>query len=247
MSPRLAGLAALTAQRASEQGNAPTFGLTFRARGFKQRERMKPRHAQRTAGFARREVFARVLDQTLEACGGGRLHPMIARRFGAATLAFSGTMTQVYCSLPGLALAWLLHPLRLLPPCCARDVGFIFRIQSTGNCFLKERRYRFANGGEFVFRSQFFGAPHPREEFPHGVSMMLRLETQPDGALLFASDGYRIRFAGRIWRLPAWLSARFELLHQNIDHHRFQVLLRISHPLLGTLFFQRGEFAPVAE
>lgn len=244
MSPRLAGLAAWLA---SERGNAPTVGLTCHARRFEQCELMKPRRSHRTAGFARREVFARVLDQTLESCGGGRLHPMIARRFSAATLAFSGTMTQVYCSLPGLALAWLLHPLRLLPPCCARDLDFVFRIQSTGNCFLKERRYRFANASEFVFRSQFFGAPHPREEFPHGVSMMLRLETQTDGALLFASDGYRIRFAGRIWRLPAWLSARFELLHQNIDPDHFQVLLRISHPLLGTLFFQRGEFAPVAE
>jgi hypothetical protein len=244
MSPSLAGLAA---QRASERGNAPTFDLTFRARGLEQRERMKPRRSQRTAGLARREVFARVLDQTLVCCGGGRLHPLIARRFGAATLAFSGTMTQVYCSLPGLALAWLLHPLRLLPPCCARDAGFAFRIQSKGDCFLKERRYRFTDGGEFVFRSRFFGAPHPREEFPYGVAMMLRLEAQPDGALLFASDGYRIRFARRIWQLPACLSARFELLHQSIDHDRFQVLLRISHPLLGTLFFQRGEFATVAE
>lgn len=239
--------ASLTARLVSERADASILPLKFRAHRSEQRELMKPRHSRRTAGFGRREVFARVIEQALESCGGGRLHPTIARRFGATTLAFSGTMTQVYCSLPGLALAWALHPLRLLPPCCARDVGFAFRIESKGQSFFKERRYRFANGGEFVFRSRFFGAPHPREEFPHGVAMVLRLEAQPDGALLFASDGYRIRFAGRTWRLPACLSARFELLHHSIDHDRFQVLLRISHPLLGTLFFQRGEFATVAE
>jgi hypothetical protein len=74
--------------------------------------------------------------------------------------------------------------------------------------------------------------------------MALKLEAQPDGALLFADDGYFVRIMDRRWRLPAWLAARFELLHKSIDADRFQVLLRVSHPLFGTLFYQRGEFAP---
>lgn len=191
-------------------------------------------------------MFSQVLAQSLALHGGG-LDPRIARRFGKAKLRFAGTMSQVYCSLIGALFATLLRPLHLLPARCASDVHFVFRIESTGAGFTKERRYRFADGSEFVFRSLFVATPQPQEEFPLGCAMVLRLETQADGALLFASDGYRIQFAGWSVRLPVWLVARFELLHQSIDEDRFQVLLRVSHALLGTLFYQRGEFAPAAD
>jgi hypothetical protein len=123
-------------------------------------------------------------------------------------------------------------------------VAFVFRIEARGPAFHKERLYRFADGSVFAFRSLFAAAPLLHEQFPLGLGMALKLEAQPDGALLFADDGYFVRIMDRRWRLPAWLAARFELLHKSIDADRFQVLLRVSHPLFGTLFYQRGEFAP---
>lgn len=160
-------------------------------------------------------------------------------------MVFAGTMQQVCCSLPGALLALLLRPLHLLPARCARDVAFVFRIEARGAAFHKERQYRFADGSAFAFRSLFASAPFLHEQFPLGLGMALRLEVQADGALLFADEGYFVRIMGRRWRLPAGLAARFELLHKSIDADRFQVLLRVSHPLFGTLFYQRGEFAPL--
>ncbi|MFN9031659.1 MAG: DUF4166 domain-containing protein [Betaproteobacteria bacterium] len=189
-------------------------------------------------------TVATVLQRALAQQHSQPLHPDIARRFDQHAMIFAGTMQQVCCSLPGALLALLLRPLHLLPARCARDVAFVFRIEARGAAFHKERLYRFADGGTFVFRSLFAADPCLHEQFPLGLGMALRLEAQQDGALLFADDGYFVQVMGRRWRLPAWLGARFELLHKSIDADRFQVLLRVSHPLFGTLFYQRGEFAP---
>jgi len=189
-------------------------------------------------------TFSTVLQGALTQGHSGPLHPAIARRFDHHAMVFAGTMQQVCCSLPGALLALLLRPLHLLPARCSRDVAFVFRIEARGPAFHKERLYRFADGSVFAFRSLFAAAPLLHEQFPLGLGMALKLEAQPDGALLFADDGYFVRIMDRRWRLPAWLAARFELLHKSIDADRFQVLLRVSHPLFGTLFYQRGEFAP---
>lgn len=97
-------------------------------------------------------------------------------------------------------------------------------------------------GSPFTFTSVFAQTPKVHEEFTGGLGMYLKLLVK-NGSLLFRDQGYFFRFGK--WRIPIprWLSVgSFELLHRNINERRFQVIIRITHPLLGVLFYQRGEF-----
>ncbi|MGD8926592.1 MAG: DUF4166 domain-containing protein [Thioalkalispiraceae bacterium] len=175
-------------------------------------------------------------------------HAIITRftcLFRQNTLRYLGTVNWIYCSPVGKLIAKLLKPFSLLPDKCARNSLFDFIIRQSNDRIYKQRRYFLDESLPFTFESTFKEEPAVHEEFPGGLGMYLKLKVKK-GSLLFCDQGYFIRF--QKWRipLPRWLSVgHFELLHRNIDDRHFQVIIRIAHPLLGTLFYQRGTFFDV--
>lgn len=176
------------------------------------------------------------------------LSPAIQRRFApsqspAEMLRYRGTVHWVYCSPIGALIARLLRRAAILPGLCGRNATFEFRIARDGDKIVKQRVYNWTNGEQFVFRSIFNSDPRLHEEFRGGIGMYLQLFAT-HAALLFRDRGYFLRVGSIRIPLPRWLSVgSFELLHTNIDSQRFQVIIRVAHPLLGTLFYQRGEFS----
>ena len=93
-----------------------------------------------------------------------------------------------------------------------------------------------------MFDIRFELRPFLHEEFTGGIGVHLTL-AEKLSALLFHNRRYFLRLLR--WRLPLpqWLAVgRFELLHRNIDRRYFQIIIRVAHPLFGTLLYQRGEF-----
>jgi len=160
-------------------------------------------------------------------------------------LRYIGVVDWIYCSLLGKIIARFLKPLALLPDQCTRDRQFEFTIQQSSKGICKQRRYHLGASMPFTFRSSFSNEPCLHEEFKAGFGMKLKLLVK-QGNLLFRDQGYFWRFGQ--WRLPIpkWCTVgHFELLHRNINQQRFQVIIRIYHPIFGTLFYQRGEFQQI--
>ncbi len=170
----------------------------------------------------------------------------IAQRFTMAAhsqrLRYIGVVNWVYCSPIGKLIAKALKPFELLPEQCARETQFEFVIDHQGNEIKKRRRYFLGEKSAFTFRSLFANQPTLHEEFKAGLGMKLKLSVL-NGDLLFQDQGYFWRIGKWQIPIPRWCSiGKFELLHHNIDTHYFQVIIRISHPILGVLFYQRGKF-----
>lgn len=191
--------------------------------------------------------FASVLQRALGEAAWASLAPAIRLRFAGCLsakrgLLFTGTMQWVYCSPLGALLMKLLRRFCILPATCVRDSQFSFHIGMANGQIVKQRNYQMAGQPDFEFRSRFADSPRLYEEFAGGIGMYLALAVK-QRALLFRDQGYFWRF--RRWRLhvPGWLAVgHFELLHRNIDQQRYQIVIRVAHPLFGTLFYQRGEF-----
>ena len=191
--------------------------------------------------------FSDVLSKELGSEAWEQLEPAIARRFsprisGSRALCFRGSMQWVYCSPIGRMIASLLKNFHVLPKNCARHQPFDFTISQKNGVIQKQRRYGLGQEDCFTFTSLFYDNPQLHEEFAGGLGMYLGLAVKR-GSLLFRDRAYFFRI-GR-WRmsLPRWLTVgRFELLHKNISDKEFQIIIRVNHPLLGTLFYQRGEF-----
>ncbi len=191
--------------------------------------------------------FTAILHRSLGKQAWSQLEPAIRSRFASSlthnrSLYFTGIMQTVYCSLPGAVIARIIRRAAVLPDRCARNTPFTFRIGVQNDEIVKQRDYIFDDYQPFTFRSLFRETPALHEEFRGGIGMYLKLAVKR-GQLLFRDQNYFLRI-GR-WRisLHRWLTVgRFELIHRNIDPDRFQILIRVTHPLLGTVFYQRGEF-----
>ena len=192
------------------------------------------------------ESFIDIIRQNLGLKQWQQLDTQIIRRFtlspGGSKLRFFGVVNWVYCSPVGYLFGKLLKPFSLLPDRCARFCRFEFLIHAKHAVIKKQRKYFLNDTSAFAFKSIFTGQPTLMEEFHGRLGMYLKLSVKR-GALFFQDRGYFWGFSRLRLPIPHWLTpGRFELLHRSIDEHRFQVIIRISHPLLGTLFYQRGEF-----
>jgi hypothetical protein len=193
-----------------------------------------------------RQSFIEIIRRDLGTRQWQQLDKRIIRRFthshNSTKLRYLGVVHWVYCSPIGYLIGKLLRPFSLLPDRCARNCQFEFVISEKNSAIQKQRKYFLDNKGPFTFRSVFTDQPGLLEEFGGRLGMNLKLLVTR-GALLFRDSNYFWAIAR--WRLPLprWLTVgRFELLHRSLDEHRFQVIIRIAHPLFGTLFYQRGVF-----
>ena len=191
--------------------------------------------------------FASYLRHALGETQWSRLDPAIAARFlphisANNSLVFKGSMQWVICSPLGALIATALKACAILPNRNTRDSRFEFRIGVSNGEIFKQREYDLGDKESFVFRSRFSNRPVLHEEFGGGLGMYLAL-TVKRNRLMFRDNGYFLRLGRFRLSLPAWLTVgSFDLLHRNIDANRFQVIIRVAHPLLGTLFYQRGVF-----
>ena len=199
------------------------------------------------ADMCRVTSFAAILRQVLGDHAWSQLESAIVTRFSVYVsdkhpLIFRGKMQWVYCSPIGFLISKVIKRFAILPDICARDSEFTFNIGMRNGEIFKQRIYELADDDEFKFSSTFSGAPRLHEEFNGGIGMYLGLLVKR-GALIFRDQGYFYRINNWRLRLPRWLTVgHFDLLHRNINDQRFQIIIRVVHPLLGTLFYQRGEF-----
>ena len=203
------------------------------------------KHEKRTV-----KPFGAMLRGALGDNAWSKLEPAITERFTTTVsddhiLRFVGKMHWVYCSPMGALIAKFIKRFSILPDSCVRDVNFTFDISMQNGEIMKQRGYKLGENKSFMFTSTFNDQPRLHEEFGGGIGMYLRL-AEKRGALLFRDQGYFLRIKHWRFPLPGWLTVgTFDLLHRNIDEQRFQIIIRVAHPLFGTLFYQRGEFAKV--
>lgn len=199
-----------------------------------------------------KNIFCSILRTSLGEQAWRKLSPEIVSRFNAHlseahSMQFVGRMHWVYCSPIGALIAKIIKPFSILPDICTREADFLFSIAVRNGVIMKQRVYQLSDKHRFVLTSRFADQPRLHEEFGGGIGMYLSLAVKR-GAMLFRDCGYFIRLRNWCIRLPRILTVgHFELMHRNIDEQRFQIIIRVAHPWLGTLFYQRGVFRQIGD
>lgn len=96
---------------------------------------------------------------------------------------------------------------------------------------------------QVIHSAKMFAGPTGLEEYLGlGIGVALRVEAEPD-RIVFHSEHYFLRLGERRMKLPRWL-APGALRIDHIDHGdgSFAFVLDLSHPVLGELIHQHGEF-----
>lgn len=101
---------------------------------------------------------------------------------------------------------------------------------------------------QVIHSSKRFAGPTGLEEYVgRGVGIALRVEVA-DGALHFLSDHYFLQLGRLRLRLPRWLApGRMQVSHIDCRHGLFAFVLKLEHPLLGTLIHQTAMFRDMKE
>jgi len=184
--------------------------------------------------------------------GWARLHPDIRHRFSDHNLrvTYPGELA-VKSSLFGLTFAWLLQPFgNPLPLTRTRT-------------FKAEVKVRPEAGGGVIWQRNFLRpdqTPLRIESVKQlgtdgnlmecvrpgrlgGIGMGLRVYEQ-DGALIFASTNYFIRWGKLRLPIPLWLTPGRTLV-EHIDERngKFRFRLTMTHPLFGRTIYQDGVFS----
>jgi hypothetical protein len=185
-----------------------------------------------------------------------KLHPDIRQRFDknplpGERLYYTGTLTELHCSLIGKLLAYLTQPLiggALIP---ASDTNFPVDIEvysKLGNlAIFKQRIYRLNRRKPIKFTSHMLGGEKGEvfEYVGSGLGMVLRLHVQ-EGNLHFTSDGYFWEIMGYRIPIPGFFTpGKTYLVHRNEGPERFSIRIEIRHCLFGTTFTQAGEFREI--
>ncbi|PWQ92176.1 DUF4166 domain-containing protein [Leucothrix pacifica] len=102
----------------------------------------------------------------------------------------------------------------------------------------------FADGETMTFTSQTVCvAPMQIIEFSNqylGLRMTLSFA---EDCLHYHSDGYVLRLAGKLIRIPEWLALGYGSIEERaVGEHRFVMDFGLRHPLFGQVFRYSGEF-----
>ena len=101
---------------------------------------------------------------------------------------------------------------------------------------------------QVIHSSKRFCGPTGLEEYiGRGVGIALRVEVA-DGALHFLGDHYFLKLGRVRLRLPRWLApGHMRVSHIDCKHGLFAFVLKLNHPLLGTLIHQTAMFRDMKE
>lgn len=195
-----------------------------------------------------------------------RLHPRLRTYFGAVPVGHVGRGEGVF-AVVGTPRRWVWPLLAVLArdgvvfPVWERDVHFTVenRPARVGRGPVDDREAPVAVRAHRTFR--FRSGTRTMEDAitaePHGlvdhlgrrgrVSALLRAEVDADGpdagALRLVSTRVTLRALGRAWSLPAVAAPRVTLVERFDDDADLQrVSLRLSAPLIGTLYRYEGSF-----
>ncbi len=113
-----------------------------------------------------------------------------------------------------------------------------------GGQFWTRQYGRSENFPQVIHSAKRFAGPTGIEEYlGFGFGIALKL-AERDGALLFCSDHYFIRFIGLRVAIPRWLApGQLTIGHVDCGGGRFAFTLDLVHPLIGELVHQVALFA----
>ena len=218
--------------------------MIFQATTAKLRSRLPERSSENTGP----PDFRRLLGEP----AWNRLARGIRSRFDAShgvtrPVVYTGCMQMVRCNLWGWLLAQLFRLLGTpVAPASGTDVPVEVKLfpscHDTG--IVWERTYHFPGRAPLTVRSTktLDTDGSLLESLGAGLRMRLRVYER-DGALHFRSRGYYLRVLGFSIALPDVLPpGETHVTQTDLGGSRFQFTLRITHPLLGEMFFQEGVF-----
>jgi len=176
----------------------------------------------------------------------------IRRRFAkrlcdGMTVVYVGRTTDMEMSCAGFLLA---QAARLIggPLPISRDIDVPSVVTVTEDIAtggqIWTRLYAHRSGFPQVIHSskRFAGPTGLEEHVGCGVGMTLKLSAG-ETALTFESDRYFIELGGLRLQLPRWLTpGQLTIGHHEINPDRFAFTLKLEHPLLGQLIYQRAVF-----
>jgi hypothetical protein len=176
----------------------------------------------------------------------------VRRRFSTRlaageTTVYAGRVVETRMSRLGWCLAQAVRTIGAPLP-LARDCGVAAVVAVTeemaGGGQVWTRVYARRGGFPQVIHSakRFAGRTGLEEQVGGGVGMALTVHVV-DAALVFRSAGYFVRFLGRRFALPAWLSpGALVVTHAALADGSFTFTLDLQHPRFGALIRQAAVF-----
>lgn len=165
---------------------------------------------------------------------------------------YAGEIVECRMSLAGRLLAQLCRLISgPLPLTCDPDQPALVSVTedaASGGQYWTRIYGRRRGFPQVIHSSKRFAGPTGLEEYVgRGVGIALRVEVA-GGALHFLSDHYFLQLGQLRLRLPRWLApGRMRVSHIDCRHGLFAFVLRLDHPLLGTLVHQTAMFRDMKE
>ncbi|WP_395613299.1 DUF4166 domain-containing protein [Allosphingosinicella sp.] len=168
------------------------------------------------------------------------------------TAIYAGEIVECRMNLAGLLLAQLCRliggPLPLTRDADQPALVSITEDAASGGQYWTRIYGRRRGFPQVIHSSKRFAGPTGLEEYVgRGVGIALRVEVA-DGALHFLSDHYFLQLGRMRLRLPRWLApGRMRVSHIDCKHGLFAFVLKLDHPLFGTLIHQTAMFRDMKE
>ena len=184
-----------------------------------------------------------------------KVRPNISARFSQdptpdKPIFYHGTMSQLRASKIGQLMGYSIYWTGALQPFNATDIPVSITVSAKygmdGVC--KERLYLLNRKKPFRFFSNMHMRGDELFEYVGGGFGMKIAVSVNDGNLEFRDDGYFIKVCGIHIPLPRLFSpGHTYLLHQDISATQFRIIIRITHPLFGEMYYQEGIFNHASE
>ena len=180
----------------------------------------------------------------------------VKARFGhtAAQIIYEGKTCYTRMNRAGWALAHMLRiigaPLPLSQHAAPRPARVTVDETPSGHRWTRDYEDGRGRVQRIVSEKRFAGRSGLEEMITPWLGMTLKVKIGdcPEDGLYFCGTGFNLLVHGRRIPLPRWLCpGQLEVRHIPLTPHRFAFTLTITHPWLGPLIEQCGEFVDPAQ
>ena len=194
--------------------------------------------------------YARLLGREAWRALPAAVRKRFAKRLGAGDAAvYRGRVVHTRMNWAGRLLAQICRVAGAPLPLDAGNAGAAAVVSVTedthgdGQFWLRQYSRTGRGFPQVVHSTKQFAGPTGCEEWVSAwLGMSLRVRAAPDG-IVFESERYLLRVAGRRIALPRWLApGQLTVGHHDREAGAFDFTLHLAHPLLGTLLDQRIRF-----